>query len=245
MDFCLLFSAKLLAKNNARILRLVFASAVGAAFAVLFPLLNLQAWAAATLKICSGIFICLIAYKFGSMKGFVKFSAAFLLMTALLGGALIGLFSLVGMNYAGDGYMLSKVPIGIPMLGVLLLILLAKRLGRRLKKGGKNRFRCRIYVGQSTFSSVGFVDSGNAVYFKGEPISVVSKFLVLNSFDELCISGGVKIHTVSGSKILDVFTADRVEIELDGEKKVFKNVKMGISEKRMGEVIFHPDLLEE
>ncbi|MDE7330458.1 MAG: sigma-E processing peptidase SpoIIGA, partial [Clostridia bacterium] len=41
MDFTLLYSAKLASKNSAHILRIALGSALGACFAVVFPLLNI------------------------------------------------------------------------------------------------------------------------------------------------------------------------------------------------------------
>ena len=246
MDFTLLYCAKLVSKNTAPLWRIAFGSAVGACFAVVFPLFNLGAAWAVAVKILSGFAICLISGKFKSVKSYVKFSGAFLVFTALLGGAIIGIFSLAGLDYsAGAGYLLSSVPIGIPLFGALILIIGARRLAARLSKSSKNVVCCRIYAGQSQISLSGFFDSGNKVYLKGQPVSVIPKDLAEKLLDISGIKEGVKIHTVAGSKIMKVFTADRLEIT-EGEKTTaYSGVKIGVSPNKINRAVLHCDLLEE
>jgi len=61
MDFTLLYAAKSVVKNRASKKRLAVAAALGACFAVVFPLFNLPPVWSAAIKIVSGLLICLIA----------------------------------------------------------------------------------------------------------------------------------------------------------------------------------------
>ena len=246
MDFTLLYSAKAVSKNTASYKRIALGAVLGAAFAVVFPLIKMHAVLAIAVKILSGLLICLVSGKFKSVKGYIKFSGAFLIFTALLGGALIGIFSLAGIAYSADGgYLLSSVPIGIPMFGALLLIILAKKLAKRFSKSGKAEVNCKIYAGENQVSVKGFFDSGNKVYSKGVPVSVIPKAAAEKLFIETRINEDVKIHTVAGSKIIRVFTADKIEID-DGEKiNVVNGVKIGVSPQTITRAVLHCDLLEE
>lgn len=246
MDFTLLFAAKSAVKNTASAKRLALASALGAVFAVVFPLFSLNAVWAVIVKILSGLLICLVAGRFKSIKAYVKFAAAFLIFTALLGGALIGIFSLTGLDYsAGQGFILSKIPIGIPLFGALLLILGAKKLAARLKKTCANSVNCRIYAGQSQIDIKGFFDSGNKVYLKGLPVSVIPQEAAKKLLDVSGIKEGVKIHTVAGSKTIGVFTADKIEIDFGEKRETLYKVKIGVNPNRADRAILHCDLLED
>ncbi len=246
MDFTLLYAAKKLTKNRGKTLYLAFGAAVGAAFAVLFPLLGLKGFWAVAVKVVSGFAICLISGKFPSVKSYLKFGGAFFALSALLGGALIGIFWLCGADYvAGGGYVLSSVPVGIPLFGGLILIIGAKRLALRLSKASKKEVKCRIYAGECSVEGLGFYDSGNKVYLRGAPVSVIPA----GAFEKLQagarINGGVKIHTVAGSKVMRVFTADKLEID-DGEKvKILSGVVFGVSPHKIARIVLHPDLTEE
>ncbi len=245
MDFTLLYCAKLVCKNGAHALRVVAAAALGACFAVVFPLFRLGAVWSVVLKIISGLIICLLAGKYKSIKAYVKLTAVFLAFTALLGGALIGIFSLTGLKYEqGSGYMLSSVPIGIPLFAALLIVIFARKLAAKLKKVGKTTVKCKIFSGEKSVELSGFFDSGNKVYHSGQPVSVIPLTAALKIVDAQGIKDAVKIHTVAGSKKLKIFTADKVEI-YGGEKcETIKNVKIGISPTACGAVL-HPDLMEE
>lgn len=245
MDFTLLYSAKAVSKNTASYKRIALGAALGAAFAVVFPLIKMHAALAVVVKILSGLLVCLVSGKYKNAKGYIKFTGAFLIFTALLGGALIGVFSLAGIAYSADGgYILSSVPIGIPMFGALIIIILAKKLSKRFSKSGKAEVTCRIFAGGNQVSVKGFFDSGNKVYSKGVPVSVIPKYAAEKLLIETRINENVKIHTVAGSKIIRVFTADKIEID-DGEKiNTVNGVKIGVSPQTINRAVLHCDLLE-
>ncbi len=246
MDFTLLYAAKVAVKNPSPFWRILIAAVLGAAFAVVFPLFKLGAVWSVVVKVCSGFLICLVAGKFKGIKSYLKFSFAFLVFIAILGGALIGIFSLTGLDYAaGEGFILSKIPIGIPLFGALLIIIGAKKLASRLKKSSKEVVTVRFFVGSSSAEVKGFFDSGNKVYCRGAPVSIIPKEVAEKIVDESRIKDGVKIHTVAGSKIIKIFTADKIEIDFGEKKNNYNGVKIGISPQRINTAVLHPDLLED
>lgn len=246
MDFTLLYCAKLVSKNPAHVKRIVFASALGACFAVAFPLFGLNgAWSVAV-KIASGLIICFLSGKFKSFKAYFKISAVFLAFTFVLGGALIAVFSLAEISFTADGgYVLSSVPIGIPIFAALMLIIAARKIAARLKKSDKAAVNCKIYFGGKCVELSGFFDSGNKVSRFGQPVSVIPLTAAKKIIDESGIKETVKIHTVAGSKKLKIFTADKIEID-DGEKvNTVSKVIIGISPHASDVAVLHPDLLED
>lgn len=246
MDYTLLYCAKLLSKNQAGWKRVAVGSVFGACFAVLFPLTKLSGVWAAAIKLAAGAALCAIAGKFRSFKGYVKFTAFFLAFSAALAGALIGIFSLAGISYAeGGGYILSSVPVGIPLFCALMMIIIARRLKNKFSGGGKTQVSCRISAGQSQISLSGFFDSGNRVSHCGEPVSILPEWAAKKLVDTERITSAVKIHTVAGSKKIKIFTADSLEIDFGGSVKTYKCVKFGIGPAHTECAVLHPDILEE
>jgi len=246
MDFTLLYAAKVAVKNPSPVWRILIGAVLGAAFAVVFPLFKLGAVWSVAVKILSGFLLCLAAGKFKGIKSYLKFSFAFLAFTAILGGALLGVFSLAGLDYAaGEGFILSKIPVGIPLFGALLIIIGAKKLAARLKKSSKETVIMRLFVGGECAEVKGFFDSGNKVYCRGAPVSIIPKEVAEKIVDESRIKDGVKIHTVAGSKIIKIFTADKIEIDFGEKKNNLSGVKIGISPQRINTAVLHPDLLED
>ena len=245
MDFTLLYCAKLVAKNRAHIFRLIIASVFGACFAVVFPLFRLKSVLSVIIKLLSGLIICAVAGKFQSVKAYIKLTALFTAFTALLGGALIGIFSLAGISYQADtGYILSSVPIGIPLFCALILIIVARKIAARLKVADKTEVACTVYSGENKVSLNGFFDSGNKVYYLGQPVCVIPSTEAQKIIDVTRIESTIKIHTVAESKKLKVFTADKLEIRKGEQVKVFKGVKIAVTP-YADKAILHPDYMED
>lgn len=245
MDFTLLACAKFITKNRCSYARIAVTSALGACFAVVYPLFGLSgAWAVAV-KVLSGIAIAAAGGRHGSFFGFLKYAAAFLALSFLLGGALIAIFSLAGVEYSqGGGYILSSVPVGIPLFFALALVLVCKRLARSFAaRHTRASVRCVIYCGGKKVEQQGFFDSGNRVYFHGAPVSVISSAAAGYIVDSDSIKDSVSVHTVAGSKKMKIFTADKIEI-YNGEKLHTINcVKIGISPNGISRAVLHPDLM--
>ena len=245
MDFTLLYAAKAAVKNRAGFGRIALAAAFGALFAVVFPLFKTGEIIAVVLKVLSGILLCLIAGKFDGFKSLIKFAGAFLIFSACLAGFLLGLFNLTGWSYeTGEGFLISSVPIGVPMLFALFVVIGAKKLAARLKKTHKNDVICRIYAGQLLAEVKGFFDSGNKVYINGAPVCVVPEEVAIKLSEKVRINESVKIHTVAGSKIMNVFTCDRLEVDFGESVKNYKDIKIGVSPQKINTAVLHCDLLE-
>ena len=246
MDFTLLYAAKSAVKNSARVRRIAFASVLGAAFAVIFPIIKMPAAAAVAVKILSGFLICAVGGKFFSFKGYLKFSAAFMLLSALLAGAIYGVFSLFGLSYEeGGGFILTSVPVGLPLLGALIVIICAKKLAAKFSKGDKTQVSCVIFSGGKSAKVGAFFDSGNRVYLHGEPVSVIPLKVAQKLVDIGRINDEVKIHTVAGSQKIKVFTADKLQVSFGEKTQTYRAVKMGISPAEIDRAVLHPDLRED
>lgn len=246
MDFCLLYAAKKITKNAAGYGRLCIASALGAAFAVLFPLFNLNGAAAIAVKLLSGGVLCLAAGRFPRLSRYIKFTAAFFVFTFVLGGGLIAVFSLAGIAYSeGGGVILSSVPVGIPLFCALALVAAAKKIfSKFLSKNIRTQVDCRIYAGQSQITVKAFFDSGNKVFFRGSPVSVLPEEFASRLTDVSRIKTFVSVHTVSGKGKLPLFTAEKVEIHQGEKVTTHRGVLFCVTQSGSGVAVLHPYLAE-
>lgn len=246
MDFTLLVAAKAAAKNPAKYGRIAIASVFGACFAVVYPLLGLSGGAAGiAVKIASGGAMCAVAGKFQTFKGYLKFTALFTAATFLTGGALIALFSLAGVNYRqGGGYVLSSVPVGIPLFAALMLAFTIIRVRRKFVASKAVGAYCKIYFNEKSAVCTAFYDSGNKVYLSGAPVSIIPPYIAAKLTDKKSIKTFAEIHTVAGKSKIPVFTAEKMEID-DGKSKITRqNVALGISPRHINKIVLHPDLTE-
>ncbi|MGN0807460.1 MAG: sigma-E processing peptidase SpoIIGA [Candidatus Coproplasma sp.] len=245
MDFALLTCAKAAVKNTAKYRRIALASVIGAVFAVCFPLINLNGVLAVVVKIVSGLVVSAIAGRYQSFLGFVKFAFAFTCVTFLSGGALIAVFSLTGISYAdGGGYILSSVPVGIPLFLVVCLLIIIKKLAAKRANVKVIEVKCKISLNGKSVTSKGFYDSGNKVYLDGAPVCVAPKHVALQICDITSIKTFAPIHTVAGESKLAVFTADKIEIDNGTAVKEIDSVLIGVSPKHINKIVLHPDLSE-
>lgn len=245
MDFTLLFAAKAAAKNPAKYWRIAIASVLGACFAVAYPLFGLKGVVGILVKIASGGAMCAVAGKFQSFKGYLKFTAVFTAATFVVGGALIALFSLAGVAYKqGGGFVLSSVPVGIPLFAALIAALVAIRIKRKFVANKNVDAYCKIYFKDKSAVCTAFYDSGNKVYLSGAPVSIIPSYIAAKLTDKESIKTFAEIHTVAGKSKIPVFTAEKIEID-DGKSKITRqNVALGISPRHINKVVLHPDLSE-
>lgn len=246
MDFVLLFSAKTVCKTRTSYFRIVLASILGAVGGVVLPIFKLGNILRFLIKIILGLVICLFSCKFRNVKAYFKLTGAFFFFTFLLGGALIAVFNLGKFDYIeGQGYLISSIPIGIPLFFGLLLTIFAKKLSARFTKSEKQQVNCKIFLNDNFIEMTAFFDSGNKVYHSGQPVSFIPLSTSLKIIDINCIKECVKIHTVAGSKKIKVFTADKIELNISEKVQIIEKVKIGVSPYVLALGILHPDLLEE
>lgn len=247
MDFCLLACAKFTVKNICTYRRIALASALGACFAVIYPLLPIDGVLSVAVKIISGLALAALAGRFQKFSAFAKFAAAFLGYGFALGGALIAIFSLAGAEYsAGQGYILSSVPVGIPLFALLMLVLLSKYIARRLFSRARGApVRCVVVVGDRQAELEGFFDSGNRVYSNGAPVTVIPSSAAGRLVDISSLTRSVKVHTVAGSGRMKIFTADKLLIYNGQNVHTINCVKIGVSPRAISRAVLHPDLSED
>ncbi len=225
--------------------RIVICSFSGAIFALLYPLITENVYFITAAKILFGLFLTFIAAKFSSIKDYVSFTAVFLGLTFLTGGTVLGMFSLLGLDYS------SEYSIGLMILPVFIAIRAINKLIRFIYRRRDVAFltvNAEIVCGDKSVQIKGFFDTGNALYDGLSPVIVVSKNAVMPiiGVDLLKNAGYVSLSTAVGKDKKISFKPDALVIYSGGKKNIFNNVRVCVVNKTFSgyDAILHPALME-
>ena len=251
LDGLLLYLALKCARTKVYRLNLVLAAAVGAAEAVVFPLIYLPVWAAYLVKIAGGILICVIGLRKAPFKSYLITTAAFFLMTFALGGCLTAVYSFFGVQTEkGNGFLIERAPVGLVFaVSGIFCILLAQgiKFFFRYQKIRRTVLGCKLRSGAREVKWKCLPDSGNLLTFRGEPVSVLSAAAVFALFGRSPKQiGRITVNTVNGGRDSPVFSCDALELEIGGTTIIKENVLLTVGEVRSKEyqMILHTSLTE-
>lgn len=237
IDYLILKVSLVLSREPTSVFRLLLASAVGTAVAVIIPLFTISSVLAFFIKILLGLLISVIAVSDFTLSKVIKVYGFFMLFTALLGGAVIGVFYLAGVEYTAYFSLNynSFMPIGITIFIVFIISkLVIKWVGNLLRYKDIRPFlrKCVIVTGGEKIKINGFIDSGNSLIDadSGLPIMVASVNLIskLEKVKNAIIPlKSISYETVSGSSEMKIYLIDKL-IVYDGIKaNIYKRVLIG------------------
>ena len=147
VDFTLLYLTDKLIKGKSAFWRILLAAFLGSVFAVVFPLLRLKTPVLQAVKILCPFLLCsILFFKKWSGQGIVEIKKGayrylfsvltfFLLSFAYAGGLIAFFYITKEPYYVGDGgYLISKIPVGVAVFGLLVFFLLLKTFFRWVYK---------------------------------------------------------------------------------------------------------------
>ncbi len=213
LDFLLLLLTVFALRYNPPLWRILLAAAVGAAFAIVYPLLSLPSPLLEILKLAVGGLLPLVAV--GKRKWGLGV-ALFLAFTFAFGGALLGLPSLP-----------AWVRFPLFILLAALALLLAVKLYRRRERF-QYYYDCSVEVGARTVEARGFLDSGNFALHKGLPVCFLSADILYELMGEILLFNREKrgqvcdemqIFTQAGAKNIPLYRGFIRVKGVEAEKK--------------------------
>lgn len=251
LDGLLLYLSLKIARGKVDPRRLVFSSLVGATEAILFPLIPFPVWAAYLVKFLGGALLVVLAVKRGTAKTYAIVSAAFFALTFALGGLLTAAYSFLQVDYAeGQGYLVESAPVGLVLaLSAVFAVVTVWgiRALYRFRSVQKHVFSCELEAGGKFVHWKGFLDSGNLLEFRGEPVSLISAVAALALFGaDAKPAGRMTVRTVSGEKEAPVFVCDRLKINCGAKQKILKNAHFTVGDVRSKAytILLHSDIME-
>ena len=235
LDGVLLYLALKCARVKISVWRLLLASLVGGVEAVVFPLLPLPVWAAYLCKALGGVLLALIAVKCKKIKPYLIVTAAFFFLSFALGGLLTAAYSFFGVEYAeGNGYLVERAPVGLILGGTALFAIIvvhSAKLFYRYRKVKKNVLPCTLVSNGREVKWKGYADSGNCLFFRGNPVCVTSAAAIFALFGRAVEEvGRMQVGTVNGSREAPVFACESIRITTEREVFTRENVYLTVGE---------------
>ena len=211
-------------------LRLIMCSAFGAVFALIYPLITENAVIITSAKILFGLFLTFCVAKFSSAKEYAAFTAVFLGLTFLTGGAIIGAFNILGIEYS------SEISIALMVLPVYILIRFITALIRyfyRAKDLSGLIVKTEIFFGGKCATVRGFFDTGNALYDELMPVIVVSSRAIAPIITPALLKNAkyITVNTAVGKEKKISFKPDMLVIYSGEIKNIFYNVRVCVADK--------------
>lgn len=257
IDYLLIIASGKTARVKVKKWRAVFSSLLGSVSAIIFPLFEMPILISLLSKACLGLLMVLVAVSCKRVREYLRAFLFFMLFTFLFGGAIIGLFYLLKIDYIEyfkreNGF----IPIGVT---ILLVYILSKccisAITRLLQERDIKPFvrTCAVIIDNRKFSVRGFVDSGNRLFdsMTGLPIIVASrKFATLLAREGLLmpVNRYINFDTVGGLSRMRIYKIDNLVIYNGEVENIFNNVLMGIAVDDFTadgdyELLLHPSLV--
>ena len=227
-DGVLLWLAFTAAKVKTRLWKVMLSAAIGAAFALLFPFINLPSFIKMAVKLSVGCLLCLIPY--GRLKNkwqwgkYALVSTLFFAFSFGFGGTLLAFYGPLSMSEAQE----KEIESVWVFLGFFFLTGLALCLVKKLYK--RKNIQCQLYVcrlsiGEKYIQTEGFFDSGNLARKNGKPVCFVSPVLLYDLYGASWLEEGgqvcdeMTISTLTGERKVPLY-AGEIAVETDGGKCV-------------------------
>ena len=245
IDYLILKLTSFIAGKEIKNLSIALCSFFGAVFALIFPLIG-ENFFAVPAKIAFGLLMVTAVGKFINFKDYLFTAGVFFGITFLTGGAIIGIFSLLKLDYS------SEYAIGLAVIPVYILLKGAAEIFKRFKRikvSEKFVVKTEITVNGVKVCCRGFFDTGNSLYDGLSPVIVVGRKTAEKFFKDpksLPRFTSIAVETATGTeRKLSVKNAC-VIIYYGNEKNIFNNVTVAIADIKnsLYDVILHPDLME-
>jgi len=214
----------------------------GAFVALLLPLFERLAIISTLVKVLTGLLLPLMATRYKSAREYYITALVFFLLTFLSGGAIIGVFTLLGISYSSE---ISIAVMVVPAYVIIKAVTGAVKGIYRKKDVMSAIFKVQIVKGKRRIFARGFIDTGNMLYDKDSPVIVCEKKLFYQILgNDLLFTKFKKIRlsTIASESENISFKVDSVQIYLNDRVNTINNVTVCLSEKSVGveyDVILH------
>jgi stage II sporulation protein GA (sporulation sigma-E factor processing peptidase) len=208
IDFLILLAVSLLLKRKVNFFYLILGSFIGSV-SVIILFLNISEIQTFILKVYFSILMILFSFGYKGIKNFISNLVTFYFISILVGGFLY--FFKINNLYDSFIFLFIISPI---------IIYIYIRQAKLFIKKQKLFHNVDIYIGDYILSLVGYLDSGNTLHYKNNPVIVTN---LENNFDGEKIL--IPYNTISNCGLLECIKTDKVIIN----DRIYKNVFLGFS----------------
>lgn len=247
LDLLLLMTVSIILKRNAKLIRIVLGSFIGALsiFALFVSISSLELF---FIKFLISIIMVLISFGYKNMRYTVDNIIYLYLVSIILGGFLYMIndsfaYKNTGLIFFHNGFSINFL---IVIVCAPVILTLYIKQSKKLKEKFSKRYEVNItFLNGNKLNLTGFLDTGNNLYdpYKKRPIIVINKE-VLKDYNPRCIL--VPIITVNESSMLKCFKVKKIIIN---GKKIEDDVLIGISDNNFKidgvDLLLHKQIIKE
>ncbi len=245
IDYLLLRLTFILTGKRHGKLRLFFCGVLGAVISLIFPLIKLGNFYLTILKALVGVLLLFLSVNFKSGREFYINFTVFCFLTFLFGGSIFAVYLLLGVENS------SELAVFLCFLPAWALVYLVKSVVTFLYR--RKNVECVIYPFEFTVCSItisgrGFLDTGNALYFKDNPVVICEMGLVKKLFGVAEVYKRMKlmkIATATGEGEKFCLPLDEFKIFIEDKPNIYNNVTLVIAKVDItgADLIIHPALV--
>lgn len=243
IDFLLLKATFLILGIPVKKRRLFLCAILGSIIALLFPLMNFNLILTSIIKVFSGLLIVSLATKYATFKQYYKSFLCFLFFTFALGGAIIGVFSMLNLDYS------SEISIALMILPAYLIIKIYIEIIKYFfNRTFEQKFTadCALYCGERRLEIKGFFDTGNSLTFCDKQVIVIDRknlFKIVGEKELLQNKKYIEYQTSAGKSKMPIFSLDKIDIKLGETKYSYFDIYLAMGITGEKGLILHPSLM--
>ncbi len=247
IDYLLLKATFVFTGFSSRRCRLFLCAFLGSIIALVFPLVEINDIILSSLKIMSGLLILLLANSYKSFNAFFRCAIVFFLLTFVSGGAVTGLYNLLGISLGTESVVASVI---LPVY--LVLKLLSKTIIYLCKRVNVVKFCYDVELTHNgkSIKAKGFLDTGNNLYDKENAVILCSSDFAKEFLGDSIVKtkfNKIRLNTVAGEKTNLCFKLDKFVLYINQKEHIFNYITTCIADFDSTEyqIILHPALLKE
>jgi len=267
INFLLLHIVSKICNLHAYKRNIIFSALIASMFSILTPLVTLNNILITLFKLMVAAIILLFLKRFKSIKKYLCVYFVFLTITFLFGGLIIATLSIFNINYTVNGllFLNFEIPLSLFIVPIYFYYLLFMKIYRYLQSKMRVStyfFQTKLFVNNKYHSLTGYIDTGNNLYDNDKkPIVVLSFNHFVNIFSNIPVykillknitekdiknSHYIDVCTVNAKEKMLVFKADELLLnDTKGDRRIFKDISVGVSNKSFEEydLILHNNLI--
>lgn len=242
IDFLLLLSVAAILKRRVSFYRIT-AGAFFGSFSLLLLFIPLNSIGLLLLKFLTSIIMVLITFKYKDIRYFIKNIGYFYFVSMLLGGGIYlwnttFSYNNEGISFISNSYQLNFF--GLLILSPILIAYYVRKM-KSMEEQYNYYYYVDVYYKDKNIKGVGFLDSGNTLTYKKNPVILITKDKI--SFD----IESYELLPYQALNYIGIVKCFKINYILLNEKR-WDNVYLGIMENSFGmdgvDFLLHREMME-
>ncbi len=245
IDYLLLKLTFVLTGKNHKRWRVFLCAILGGVFSLIFPLIKIGKFYLAVIKVLFGILLLFLSVNFKGRKEYYVNLAVFCMLTFLLGGAIFGVYFILGVSYSSE---IAVAMCFLPAWGIIYALKNVVSFLYRRREVERVLYPFELTLEGEKLTGRGFLDTGNTLYYNDIPVVVCE----MSFIKKLLGDGGVykklkkmRVQTANGEGERFCLPLEEIKIFIGDKPNIYTRVVLMIARIDItgADLILHPALV--